>query len=209
MPRLHVKASRRNSLLFQNSSNPQRIQSHKSLLPLVRFLASGLAFFVPLLLPVFALAADVTLAWDPNTDSDLEGYGVYFKKDSPGPPYDFFGYVAVQDLSDPNNPTFTLTGLEEGSQYYFVATAYDLTGNESGYSNSVCAEMGDPIVPCASDGGAAVSTGSSGGGGGGGCFIETSLNHGGPHSIMGSVLFAGVIFAMGWGRFSRKKFFKR
>ena len=108
----------------------------------MRFFASGLAFFVPLLLPVFALAADVTLAWDPNTDANLEGYGIYFKKDTPGPPYDLFGYVTIEELSDPNNPTFTVTGLEEGSQYYLTATAYDSAGNESGYSNFVCAEIG-------------------------------------------------------------------
>ena len=194
MPSLKVKAIWRNFFLFQNPSNPQKIQRHNSLYSLVRFLAGGLALFVPLLFPVFALAADVTLAWDPNTDANLEGYGIYFKKDAPGPPYDLFGYVTIEELSDPNNPAFTVTGLEEGSQYYIAATAYDSAGNESGYSNFVCAEIGDggQISSCGSGytggaPGAADSVAASGGGGsGGGCFIETSLNHPNPFiSILG------------------------
>jgi hypothetical protein len=109
-----------------------------------------------------ALAADVTLAWDPNSETDLEGYGVYFRKGTDGPPYDLFGYVTLTELQDVNNPTFTVTTLEKGSRYFFAATAYDTEGNESYYSNSACAEVGDKIEPCG-----------GGGGGGGGCFIST------------------------------------
>jgi len=31
----------------------------------------------------------------------------------------------------------TVTGLVDGQQYFFVATAHDSLGNESGYSNEV------------------------------------------------------------------------
>jgi hypothetical protein len=219
MPGLDVKANWRDSFLFQNPSNRQRIQRHNSLFSLVRFLASGLAFFAPLLLPVFALAADVTLAWDPNADANLEGYGIYFKKDAPGPPYDLFGYVTIEELSDPNNPTFTVTGLEEGSQYYFTATAYDSAGNESGYSNFVCAEIGSggQIALCGSgDTGSApgaadsvTASGGSGGGGGGGCFIETSLNHPNPFITILGILFCAMVLFMVRRRGGRKKAFKK
>lgn len=111
-----------------------------------------------------ALAADVTLAWDPNSETDLAGYGIYFRKSTSGPPYDLFGYVTLAELKDVNNPTFTVTNLEKGFQYFFAATAYDTDGNESYYSTSVCAEVGDKIEPCG---------GGGGGGGGGGCFINT------------------------------------
>jgi hypothetical protein len=130
-----------------------------------------------------ALSADVTLAWDPNSEVDLEGYGVYFNLGASGPPYDLFGYVALQELNDPDNPAFTATGLEKGSNYYFAVTAYDTAGNESGYSTPVCAQIGDQILPCTSassggsSGGSGVAASSGSGGGGGGCFIETASDH--------------------------------
>src|SRR5512137_1148377 len=59
-----------------------------------RLVLSGcLGVLVLLFLAAPALSADVTLAWDPNSEADLEGYGVYFKLGASGPPYDLFGYV--------------------------------------------------------------------------------------------------------------------
>jgi len=152
-------------------------------------LSAGLFFSILTLLPSSALAADVTLAWNPNSEDHVEGYGVYFSQDDSGPPYNLFGYVALNELSDSSSPAFTVTGLENGARYYFAVTAYDTTGNESDFSNSVCADVGDVITPCVSantgsggetgSGGAANAggSGSSGGGGGGGCFIESSAAH--------------------------------
>ena len=128
-------------IFFQDSSKPKKITQNKLLYLLPRALGSGLFFLMILFFPLIAFPADLTLAWDSNTDPDLEGYGVYFKKDAPGPPYDLFGYVTLQELSDPNNPTFALTGLQPGSRYYIAATAYDTAGNESGYSDSVSAQI--------------------------------------------------------------------
>jgi uncharacterized membrane protein YgcG len=156
-----------------------------------RLVLSGcLGVLVLLFLAAPALSADVTLAWDPNGEVDLEGYGVYFKLGASGPPYDLFGYVTLQELNDPDNPAFAVTGLAKGSSYYFAVTAYDTAGNESGYSAPVCAQIGDQILPCTSppssggsSGGSAgassgvASGGSGGGGGGGGCFIETASDH--------------------------------
>ncbi len=124
--------------------------------------------------PQDALAADVTLAWDANAESDLEGYGVYFQKAGSGLSYDLYGYVGVDDLSDANSPTFTVTGLQQGATYYFTVTAYDASGSESAYSAPVCAQLGDVVTPCtapSSSSGAAASGTSSGGGRG--CFIQT------------------------------------
>jgi hypothetical protein len=73
-------------------------------------------------------AADLNLAWDANTESDLAGYRVYYG-------------TASREYGDPidvgNTTSFRLEGLLEGVVYYIATTAYDTAGNESGYSNEV------------------------------------------------------------------------
>jgi uncharacterized membrane protein YgcG len=172
----------------------------------------GLLFSLLAFFSSSAFAAEATLAWNPNTESDVEGYGVYLSQDDPGPPYSLFGYVALSELSDSDNPTFTVTGLETGSRYYFAVTAYDTAGNESDFSGSVCADVnGDAITPCASDdtggGDASGSVGSgtnsggssSGGGGGGGCFIGSSaVAVGWLHPGMEALILLCCIAAFAW-----------
>ena len=113
-----------------------------------RIFGAGLFFLIVLFSAGLAFAVDVTLAWDPNTETDLEGYGVYFNKGTPGPPYNLFGYITTGEISNPDNPMFAVTGLDKGARYYFAVTAYDTDGNESYFSNSVCADVGDVITPC-------------------------------------------------------------
>jgi hypothetical protein len=36
-----------------------------------------------------------------------------------------------------NVAAYTLMGLSNGARYYFAVTAFDISGNESGYSNEV------------------------------------------------------------------------
>jgi Fibronectin type III domain len=75
-----------------------------------------------------AMAAQVTLAWDPNTESDLAGYRIHYGTAS--------GSYSVH--TDVHNVTsYTVTGLTAGQTYCFAASAYDTSGNESGYSNEV------------------------------------------------------------------------
>jgi hypothetical protein len=146
----------------------------------MRFFGAGLFLLMAWLCAGPAYGADVTLAWDPNQETDLQGYAVYFRSNTPGPPYNLFGYFTTDDLSDPASPTVTVTGLNKGASYYFAVTAYNTKGNESGFSNSVCAQIGDVIAPCSEVivGGGGGSGGSSGGGSGGGggaaCLIETA-----------------------------------
>jgi hypothetical protein len=209
-----------NLILLQGSSNSRKIKQNKSLSLLPRVLGSGLFFFMIAFFPLLAFAADVTLAWDPNSEADLEGYGVYFKKDAAGPPYDLFGNVTIQELDNPDNPTFTLTGLQKGSRYYFTVTAYDTAGNESAYAAPVCAEIGEQVVPCANadvGGGAGSSSGATGGGGssgggsggGAGCFIATSHKSFHPHATIAALFVLGAVFFMGRRMFSRKKVFNK
>ena len=116
-----------------------------------------------------AWCADLAFLWDANTEPDLEGYGIYFK-DIPDAEYSLYGYVTTQELEDPANPRFTVSGLEKGKTYYFASTAYNWYGLESSFSNSLCVEVGDTIAACSSSDEGSSSSG-GGGGGGGGCFI--------------------------------------
>ena len=73
-----------------------------------------------------------SLAWDPVMAANLAGYRVYYGT-SPG------NYVQPLGSGLPvgNVTSFTVTGLNRGTRYYFVATAFDRSNNESAFSNEV------------------------------------------------------------------------
>ncbi|MDA8166010.1 MAG: fibronectin type III domain-containing protein [Desulfobacteraceae bacterium] len=75
-----------------------------------------------------AMAAQVRLAWDANTETDLAGYKLHYGTTSGN-------YNQTVDVGNQTN--FLLTGLTDGQTYYFAATAYDTAGLASGYSNEV------------------------------------------------------------------------
>jgi hypothetical protein len=56
-------------------------------------------------------AYQLTLEWDANTESDLEGYILYGREWSPCPPYDYIATYAVTELADPLNPRCKVTHL--------------------------------------------------------------------------------------------------
>jgi hypothetical protein len=145
----------------------------------VRFLSVSLVF-LGMLVGTTASAVEVTLTWDPNTEPDLDGYTVYYSKGAPGPPYDYAGDLPLDQIPDPDHPKVTLTDLEQYANYYFALTAYDINGNESSFSSSLCIYVDDVIQQCApaSEISGAVGGGSSGGGssGTGTCFIGVTLN---------------------------------
>lgn len=90
---------------------------------------------------VSTMAASVTLKWDANTEADLKGYKLYYGTIPRG-------YDTPYDVG--NKTVFTVPDLQEGVKYYFAVTAYDVTGNESGYSNEVSTifiDMTPPGVP--------------------------------------------------------------
>jgi len=74
----------------------------------------------------------VDLTWDASTAADLAGYFVYRSRTAGR------GYqrLTPQALVAQN---FADAQVEAGVSYYYVVTAVDATGNESGYSNEVAA----------------------------------------------------------------------
>jgi hypothetical protein len=109
-------------------------------------------------------AYQLTLAWDANTEPDLEGYILYGRGWSPCPPYDYIATHPVTELADPLNPRCKVTDLERDVIYFFVVTAYDTEGNESYFSNIVSSKGNS--VDCPSN--------RSSGADGGGCIITTA-----------------------------------
>ncbi len=90
-------------------------------------------------------ARDVTLQWDPSTDSSVTGYKLEYNADSATIP--FTGTGAAQGASPydaKNVTTTTLTGLDPSRAYYFAVTAYDAAGTESPYSNIVTVPEATP-----------------------------------------------------------------
>jgi hypothetical protein len=104
----------------------------------------SLILFFPLSIYA-AYTTDVTLAWSRNSEPDLDGYFIYYKTGASGAPYNGTGavegdspiQVPVSELDNPAFPEYTIHGLSDTETTYFVLTAYDTDGNESGYSNEV------------------------------------------------------------------------
>jgi len=73
-----------------------------------------------------------TLGWNNVVTVSLAGYRIYYGT-SPGVYLQSYG----NGLDAGKVTSFLVTGLKNGTRYYFVATAYDTMGNESVYSNEV------------------------------------------------------------------------
>jgi hypothetical protein len=78
-------------------------------------LLKGTAMMV--LLGGTALAKDITIAWNPNTEPDIAGYNLYVAEAGQAP----------TTLSVSTNQASVL-GLVEGKTYTFYATAYNTGG---------------------------------------------------------------------------------
>lgn len=86
-------------------------------------------------------AATVTLGWEPNSESDLAGYKLYYGNS----PRTQAPYTQAVVINDKAATTWQIT-LDPGV-YYFALTAYDTSGNESGYSAEVSAEISHQSPP--------------------------------------------------------------
>jgi hypothetical protein len=73
-----------------------------------------------------AHAAEVSLAWDPNTETDLSGYRLYRGAQSRV-------YTASVDVETVTNYVWT---VPDGN-WFLAATAYNAAGLESDYSDEV------------------------------------------------------------------------
>ncbi|MFQ5735863.1 MAG: fibronectin type III domain-containing protein [Thermodesulfobacteriota bacterium] len=82
-----------------------------------------------------AASLSATINWSPVTTNidgspltELAGYRVHYGTE-PGV------YTTTVDIADPTAASAVISGLQAGTTYYFVVTAYDTSGNQSAYSN--------------------------------------------------------------------------
>lgn len=83
---------------------------------------------LPLLVAGVALAANVKLGWDANSEPDIAGYRLYY------------GVVSAaynQTVDVGTNITATASNLQSGLTYFFAVTAYNTSGLESEFSNEL------------------------------------------------------------------------
>lgn len=100
-------------------------------------ISRGLVFVFSLSL---CLGQSVTLTWDPNPELDLLGYHLYRSAQSGT------GYARIN--AEPITGTrYTDSGLEPGVTYFYVCTALNRAGLESGYSNQVSFTVPFPVPP--------------------------------------------------------------
>jgi hypothetical protein len=87
-------------------------------------------------------AGGITLYWYPpvtNVDGtplkDLSGFNIYYGNTSGN---------YIKEINVGNKTTYPLSNLTAGNTYYVVVTAYDISGNESGYSNEISKTIQSP-----------------------------------------------------------------
>jgi hypothetical protein len=93
---------------------------------LIRRITPLIFILVLVVMTGFAHGASVRVSWNANSESDLGGYKVYYGTRSET-------YANVQDVGMVTSAD--VEGLSQGRDYYFAVTAYDVSGNESGFSN--------------------------------------------------------------------------
>lgn len=108
----------------------------KKLIPLWVFL------FIFWVFVGLAQAAEVGLAWDANKEPDLAGYRIYQGNESGK-------YVKVAEVIKSSTSVKIDVLPEDGRKVFFAATAIDVDGNESGYSNEVSWKVPDSVAPSA------------------------------------------------------------
>lgn len=89
-----------------------------------------------------AQAATINVSWNPNTEPDLSGYKLYHGTASGQ-------YGEPVDVGNVTGHVMEITP-QHGATYYFALTAYDTSGNESGYSaEATCfvPDSGEPEKP--------------------------------------------------------------
>lgn len=80
------------------------------------------------LIPMSLTATSLQVSWNANTESDLTGYRVHIGNTAGN-------YTSCTDVGKATS--YRINNVTQGQTYYIALTAYDTSGNESGYSQEV------------------------------------------------------------------------
>jgi len=86
-----------------------------------------------LLIPVFALAADLEVTWTAPDDDRITGYKLYHTQ---SPYWRSYTIVDVGDVT-----SHTISDYSAGDIFWISATSYDSDGNESVFSETLRVEV--------------------------------------------------------------------
>lgn len=100
-------------------------------------------------------SGEVTLSWQPNAETDISGYRVYYGTES---------RQYTQNLGVGKNKTATIKNLDSGRKYYFAVSAYDLSAYEGPLSGELAKLAVDSSVPPPAQYSLTVSKSGTGGG---------------------------------------------
>ncbi|MCP4114857.1 MAG: fibronectin type III domain-containing protein [Desulfobacteraceae bacterium] len=89
-------------------------------------------------IPNIAGAGSVKLSWQPNSETDMASYRVYYGTAS----RDYGLPIPVGNITE-----YTVMNLDDGKKYYFAVSAVDTSGNESGLSQEVSKQAGPVPAP--------------------------------------------------------------
>jgi len=94
---------------------------------------------------------NITFGWgqDLPSPNDLRGWKLY-KSSSAGGPYSFMTEIPFATVQTEYTVTVTIDyPNNQKTKYFYVLTAIDTSGNESGYSNEVAKEVDflSPVAP--------------------------------------------------------------
>ena len=140
------------------------------------------AMAIMLVFAAGGMAAEFSLAWDPNCNEDptLIGYNIYYKAGASvtaDPDSADLVYIALDDPDfNPDQPGCMVSDLQEDVEYYFAVSAVYEDG-ESDLSNEISGtrSSSDSHQNSSPPNSGLTPTGSSGSGSSGGCFINSLI----------------------------------
>jgi len=88
-------------------------------------------------------SSQIDLTWKANGETDLNRYNVYRSNSSGGP------YTRIGSASKSASPTYSDSGLQAATTFYYVVAAVDNSSNQSAYSGQASATTteGEPAAP--------------------------------------------------------------